>query len=245
MMHTTRLRSRPRAVVAVTAVAAAAAFAGALTLAGGAGSPARAQQQTPGAAAAQTAPALTGTWKIDPAHSNINFAIKHMGLSTVRGRFDEFSGTIVADAANPAKSSVEVTIRTDSIDTDVKMRDDHLKTADFLDTAKYPTITFKSTRVEKAASGGGFVAHGDLTMHGVTKQVSLPFTVAGPIADPQAGGARFGAETEVRLNRQDFGISNAMKLPNGALAIANEVDITIGLEAVPAKPEAASAAAQP
>jgi polyisoprenoid-binding protein YceI len=162
-----------------------------------------------------------------------------MGISTVRGRFDDVSGTIVADAANPAKSSVEVVIKTASIDTDVKMRDDHLRSPDFFDAAKYPEITFRSTRIEKTRNGG-FIARGNLTMHGVTRDVTLPFKVAGPIADPQAGG-RIGVETQVRLNRQDYGIKYGQVLGNGALAVANDVDVTISLEAVPAKTAAAAA----
>lgn len=214
----------------ITATAVAAASLGLIAFGGWTAGDARAQ--TPAAKAAAPVPS-TGTWTIDPAHSNVNFAIRHMGISTVRGRFDDVAGTIVADAANPEKSSVQVTIKTASIDTDIKMRDDHLKSPDFLDAAKYPEITFRSTRIEKRQNGG-FVAHGNLTMHGVTKPVALPFKVAGPIADPQAGG-RFGVETQVRLNRQDYGIKYGQVLGNGALAIANDVDVTISLEAVPAR----------
>ena len=97
----------------------------------------------------------------------------------------------------------------------------------------YPEITFRSTRIEKD-EGGGFVAHGNLTMHGVTREIALPFKVAGPINDPRAGG-RIGVETQVRLNRQDYGIKYHQVLDNGALAVANDVDVTISLEAVPAK----------
>jgi polyisoprenoid-binding protein YceI len=186
----------------------------------------------------QAAPQVpaTGTWNIDPAHTNVNFAIKHMGISTVRGRFDDVSGTLYADTMNPEKSTVQVTIKVASIDTDIKMRDDHLKSPDFFDAEKYPEITFRSTRVEKKR-GGSFVAHGNLTMHGVTREIALPFKVAGPVKDQQAG-VRVGAETQVRLNRQDFGIKYNQVLDNGALAVANDVDVTISLEVVPAKSEA-------
>ncbi|HVK06865.1 MAG TPA: YceI family protein [Armatimonadaceae bacterium] len=233
---------RQRTLIGTTT---AAALALGLGLASGWNAP-ELRAQTPAAtvrtaavAAAQASVPLTGTWNIDTAHTNVNFAIGHMGISTVRGRFDEVAGTIVADAANPEKSSVQVTIQTASIDTDVKMRDDHLRSPDFFDAAKYPQITFRSTRVEKAANGGGFVAHGDLTMHGVTKRVALPFKVAGPIKDSAAGG-RIGVETRLRLNRQDYGIKYHQALDNGALAVANDVDVTISLEAVPAKTATAS-----
>jgi polyisoprenoid-binding protein YceI len=201
-----------------------------LLLGNGSGFQTRAQTPAPGAQTA-TVP-LTGTWTIDLLHSNVNFAIKHLGISTVRGRFDDFAGTIVADAADPKKWSVDVTIQTASINTGIKMRDDHLRNADFFDVEKYPQITFKSTRVEKRR--GGFVARGTLTMHGVSKEITLPFTVAGPIKDPRTGG-RIGIETRVRLNRQDYGLKYHQVLDNGALALANDVDIEIGLEATPAK----------
>lgn len=185
---------------------------------------------------ADAAVPTTGTWTIDPAHTNVNFGIRHMGISTVRGRFDDVAGTIVADAENPEKSSVQVTIKTASINTGITARDNHLRTADFFDAEKYPEITFKSTRVEKRAYGD-FVARGDLTMHGVTRPIALVFTVNGPIKDARAGG-RFGAETRVRLNRQDYGIKYNQVLDNGALSVGNQVDVTISLEATPAKPAA-------
>lgn len=210
-----------------TLTTAAAMAAGILLLGGWTASETLAQAPAAG---------LTGTWAIDPVHSNVSFAIKHMGLALIRGRFDEFGGTIVADAANPEKSSVQVTIKTASIDTDVKMRDDHLRNADFLDAEKYPEITFKSSRIEKAQNG--FVAHGTLTMHGVSKEIALPFRVAGPVKHPQAG-TRMGVETRVRLNRQDYGIKYHQVLDNGVLALANDVSIAISLEAVAPKADAA------
>jgi polyisoprenoid-binding protein YceI len=175
---------------------------------------------------------LTGTWTVDPVHSNINFSIRHLGLSVIRGRFDEFTGTIVADAANPEKSSVQVSIKAASIDTDVPMRDQHLRTPDFFEVEKYPEITFKSTKVEKAKNG--FLARGMLTMHGASREVALPFRVEGPIKHPFAG-VRFGVETTARVNRQDYGLKYHEVLDNGALALANDVDITISLQATPAK----------
>lgn len=215
---------------AVTAVS----VAGLLTLGGWSASESRAQgSSTP----ASPAP-LAGKWAVDAAHTNVNFAIRHMGISTIRGRFNDVAGTIVADAAHPEKNSVEVTIQTASIDTGVKLRDDHVRSADFLDVEKYPTMTFRSKRVEKRKDG--FVAHGTLTLHGTAREVSLPFRVAGPVKD-QHTGSRFGVETKLRLNRQDYGLKYHQVLDNGALALANDVDITISLEAVPDKPAAAAA----
>ena len=207
------------------ALAAATAFG--LTLAGvwtSSQSPAHAQ-----AKAAQVP--LTGTWAVDPMHTNVNFAIRHFGLSQVRGRFDDVAGTIVADAAHPDKSSVQITIQTTSINTNVKMRDDDLRSDHYFDAAKYPQITFQSTKIERGRAGG-FVADGDLTIHGVTKTVALPFHVAGPIKDP-FGANRFGLETEVHLNRLDYGVGNGQLLPSGDMAIGNDVDVVISLEAIP------------
>ncbi len=208
----------------------AALTAGILLWGGWSASEMRAQAPAP-----RTAPAtmpLKGTWTIDPFHSNVSFAIKHMGLATIRGRFDEFAGTIVADSDHPEKASVQVTIKTASIDTDIPARDEHLRNPDFFDAAKYPEITFRSSRVEKTQNG--FVAHGTLVMHGVSREVSLPFRLGGPVKDPRAG-SRLGVETRVRLNRQDYGLKYHQVLDNGVLALANDVNVAISLEAVPAK----------
>jgi polyisoprenoid-binding protein YceI len=189
-----------------------------------------AHAHAPATVAAAPAP-LTGAWTIDPAHTNVNFAIGHLGISAVRGRFGDVSGMIVADSARPEKSSIAVTIKTASVDTGVAMRDNHLKTADFFDAEKHPEITFKSTRIEKTRRG--FVARGDLTMHGVTRAVSLPFRVNGPIVDGR-GQSHVGAETRLTLNRRDFGMNYGSLLSSGSLDVANDVDVTISLEAIPA-----------
>ena len=208
-------------------VLGAAAFG--LTLVGAwTGSRSGVQAQAPAAAIP-----LTGTWTIDPAHTNVNFGIRHFGISQVRGRFDDVAGTIVADAAHPEQSSVQVTIQSASINTNVKMRDDDLRSANYFDAAKYPQITFQSTKVEKAKDGG-FIADGNLTIHGVTKTVALPFHVSGPIKDP-FGGTRFGLETEVHLNRIDYGVGNGQTIANGDFAEGKDVDVVISVEAVPAK----------
>jgi polyisoprenoid-binding protein YceI len=176
---------------------------------------------------------LTGNWTIDPAHTNVNFGIRHFGISQVRGRFDDLAGTIVTDAAHPEKSSVSVTNQTTSVNTHVKMRGDDLRSANYFDVTKYPQITFQSTKIEKGKNGG-FIADGNLTMHGVTKTVALPFHISGPIKDP-FGGTRFGLETEVHLNRIDYGVGNGQTLANGDFAVGNDVDVIISVEAVLAK----------
>lgn len=178
-----------------------------------------------------TAPtaAESGEYGLDAAHAHIGFTVKHLVISTVHGNFKEFGGTITYDAKDVTKSSVEVTIKSASIDTDIPARDKHLRGAEFFDTDKYPEITFKSTSVKKA--GKGLVVNGDFTMHGVTKPVSIPFTLAGPIAGP-GGKARFGISGKLQINRQDYGVSWNKKLDNGGLAISDLVDITLDFEAV-------------
>ena len=186
--------------------------------------------QAPAPSALQT----TGTWTVDPMHTSVNFAIRHFGISLVRGRFNEFAGTILANAEHPDKSSVKFTIQAASIDTNVKMRDDDLRSANYFDVAKFPEITFESTAVKKGKRGE-FVAVGNLTIHGVTKEISLPFRPAGPIKDT-FGGTRAGLVTAIQLNRLDYGVGGVKLMDNGSLDIGKEVDIAISLEAVPAKP---------
>lgn len=213
-----KIRTIPFAVAAVIAVAGFGALS--------AFDPAVSHAQS--AKSARGSLPLSGTWTIDNAHTNANFGIRHFGISTVRGRFDEVKGSIVADERNPERTKIQVTIPAASISTGIKMRDDHLRSADFFDVEKYPTITFESTRVQK--KGSGYVAHGNLTMHGVTRAISMPFKVNGPIKDGEAG-ARIGTETKLRINRQDYGIKYGQVMDNGSLAIGNDVDITISLEA--------------
>jgi polyisoprenoid-binding protein YceI len=179
-----------------------------------------------------TSAPIAGSWSVDPAHTNVTFAIKHMGISLVRGRFDDIAGAIVADPDHLDKSSVQFTIQSTSIDTNVKMRDDDLRSATYFDVAKYPTITFQSTKIEKKKRD--YVAYGNLTIHGVTKPIALPFTVSGPIHDP-FGGVRFGILTNIHLSRLDYGVGAADKFSTGVLAIGDDVDVAISLEGVPAK----------
>ncbi len=188
-----------------------------------------------GAAKVAYAPIPAGDYKIDPAHSVIGFAIRHLEINWVEGRFKDFDGTIHYDDRDVTKSSVEFTAKVESVDTGVAPRDKHLRTADFFEVEKYPTLTFKSTRVER--KGKGYVLHGDLTIKGVTKQVRLPFDIAGAVKDPW-GNTRFGVSAETKINRRDFGINYGSAFAGGGLDVGNEVNITLRLEALKPEPKA-------
>lgn len=200
-----------------------------------------------GAVAAQTgarasnakvtyAPIPAGEYKIDPAHSTIGFAVRHYEINWVDGRFKDFEGTIRYDDKDVTKSSVEFTAKVTSIDTGVEARDKHLRTADFFEVEKYPTMTFKSTHVER--KGNAFLLHGDLTLKGVTKPVHLPFSVAGAVKDPR-GNTRFGVAAQTKVNRRDFGINFGGPMTGGGLSIGDEVNITLNLEVVQPAPKPA------
>ena len=146
-------------------------------------------------------------FKIDPNHSSVNFAVGHAGgISTVVGRFTQFEGKIVFDDKDVTKSSVNVTIKTASINTDVAARDNDLRSARFFDVEKFPEITFQSKSIEK--KGDGYVAHGTLTIHGVSKDVDLPFEMKGP-NDSGKGGKVLGVHASTTINRVDYGVGQA------------------------------------
>lgn len=169
------------------------------------------------------------TWKVDPAHSAAQFSVRHMGISTVRGAFTKVSGSVQYDPSDPTKTTIEATIEAASVDTRVEMRDEDLRSPNFFDAAKYPTLTFKSKRVEVAGAGKLKVT-GDLTIHGVTKEVALD--VDGPSAevkDPR-GRLHMGASASTKVNRQDFGVSGAGTM------VGNDVPIVIDLELVRSSP---------
>ena len=195
---------------------------------------ARAQEQ---AAKVSYAPIPGGEYKIDSAHSVIGFSIRHYGISWVRGRFKNFTGTIRYDEQNVTKSSVEFTAKIESIDTGVEARNAHLRTADFFDAAKYPEMSFKSTDVERGGQDQ-FVLHGDFTLKGVTKQISFPFTLTGAIKDAQ-GNIRFGVAAQTKINRRDYGITWGNVMANGGLDVGNEVTIDLQLEVVKPSPKPA------
>ena len=181
-------------------------------------------------------PIAAGDYKIDPAHSIIGFAVRHLEINWVEGRFKEFEGTVHYDDKDVTKSSVEFAAKVESIDTGVAPRDKHLRTADFFEVEKYPTLTFKSTSVERKGKDA-FVLHGDLTIKGVTKPVQLPFNLAGAVKDPW-GNTRFGVEAQTKINRRDFGVNYGNAFAGG-LDVGNEVTIDLRLEAVQPAPKAA------
>jgi polyisoprenoid-binding protein YceI len=196
------------------------------------GSAASAMADKDNAAKVAYAPIASGTYNFDPAHGVIGFSVRHLEIALVEGRFKDFKGTVNFDDKDITKSTVEFSAKIDSVDTGVAPRDAHLKTADFFDAAKYPEMTFKSTKVEK--KGKNLVLYGDLTIKGVTKPVALPFTIAGAVSDPW-GGTRFGIEASTKINRRDFGINFGNALANGGIDVGNEVAIKLHLEAVRAE----------
>lgn len=183
------------------------------------------------------APVPGGDYNIDPAHSIIGFSIRHLEIAWVEGRFKDFKGTVRFDESDVTKSTVEFSAKIESIDTGVEPRDKHLRTADFFDAAKYPEMTFKSTRVERKG-GDKYVLHGDFTLKGVTKPVALPFTVTGAIKDPW-GNTRFGVSAQTKIDRRDYGITWGKALENGGFDVGNEVTIDLQLEAVKPAPKPA------
>lgn len=175
-------------------------------------------------------------YKIDPVHSRVGFAVKHMVINTVHGRFTDFNGTILFDDKDPSKSSVAVAIKTASINTDNSGRDNDLRSANFLEVEKYPEITFKSKSVEK--KGNSYVAHGTLTIKAVSKDVDLAFTLGGPLDTGR--GKLLGAEAGLTINRQDYGVTWNRTLAGGELVVANDVAIEINVEARQAAPAPAA-----
>ncbi len=169
------------------------------------------------------------TFSIDKAHSEAVFQVRHL-VTKVRGRFTDFEGTIAMSPDDPAQSSVDVAIKAASIDTSQPDRDTHLRSADFFDVERFPMLTFKSTRVEKAG-GDSYAVTGDLTIHGVTKSVVLPTTFLGMAKDPW-GNERAGFEAEVTINRKDFGLNWNAALETGGFLVGDEVKISLSVQAI-------------
>jgi len=167
------------------------------------------------------------TWRIDQSHSDISFRIRHL-VSRVRGTFNDWSGTIVADPRNLAGGSVQVEIKTASIDTNNERRDTHLRSGDFFDAEKHPTITFRSTRVQ--TRGRRLTVNGNLTMNGITR----PVVLTGEAAEPAgaAGKRRIGFEATTTINRKDFNVTWNRAAEGGGVVLGDEVEITINIEAV-------------
>ena len=174
-------------------------------------------------------PALTqSTWNIDPAHSAAQFRVKHLMISNVRGEFGKMSGKVTFDGKNYATIKAEAVIDVASINTREKKRDDHLRSPDFFDAEAFPNITFKSKRVEKI-NGNKFNLVGDLTMRGVTREITLDVE-ATPVVKGMGGESRIGAQATTTLNRQDYGIKWNRALDTGGVVVGDEVQITLDLE---------------
>ncbi|MGD9563210.1 MAG: YceI family protein [Pyrinomonadaceae bacterium] len=178
----------------------------------------------------------SGTYNFDKAHSFIGFKVRHNGLIEVPGFFRDFTGTVMYDAKDVAKSSVTFTAKMTSVDTGVGGRDNHLRSADFFDVEKHPEMTFSSTKVAK--NGKGWLVTGDLTMKGVTKPVSIPFNITGFLPGNQRNGPRMGITGETTVNRRDFGVNYGT-----AATLGDDVKVVLQIEAVQPKAPAGTTTA--
>lgn len=166
---------------------------------------------------------------IDPVHSSIGFSVRHLVLSNVRGRFTRFSGSISYNRLDAVRSSVNVAIDVASLNTESSDRDNDLRSANFFDARTFPQIIFRSKRIEQLCDG--YICVGDLTLHGVTREIAVPFQITGRQKDP-SGKERIGFEGEVKLDRREFGLTYNARLDNGGLVVGNEVKIELSIEAV-------------
>jgi polyisoprenoid-binding protein YceI len=174
--------------------------------------------------------ALTGTYTIDPSHTQVGFVARHAMVTKVRGAFNDFAGTAVFDAADPAATTVEVTIQAASIDTRNAQRDDHLRSNDFLAMAEHPELTFVSTGFRQTGEDS-FDLTGDLTVRGVTNSITVPFTYQGTATDP-FGNLRVGFEGSVTINRKDYGVSWNAALETGGFLVSDKVVLEFDVSAI-------------
>jgi polyisoprenoid-binding protein YceI len=172
---------------------------------------------------------MASSWDIDVTHSAVHFQVRHMVISKVSGRFAKWSGAVQLDEQDPTRSAVEVKVDAASIDTQVADRDNHLRSPDFLDVTRFPELTYRSRKIEKASDGYKVV--GDLTMHGVTREVVLQADFAGTGKDPW-GNQRAGFSARTSVDRRDFGLKWNAALEAGGVLVGEKVDISIELEAV-------------
>jgi len=180
------------------------------------------------------------TWNLDPAHSQIEFAVRHMMVTTVRGQFHKFAVAVDFDEANPERSTVEAHIDASSIETGVEARDAHLRSPDFLDTATYPELAFRSTHIERGDDG--YKIDGDLTMHGETRQVTLDAEIGGVVPNMQ-GGRRAGFSASTKISRKAWGLTWNGALETGGVLVGDDVKITMELAVLQAEAAAPKAAA--
>jgi polyisoprenoid-binding protein YceI len=170
------------------------------------------------------------TFNIDPAHCVIGFSVSHLGISNVNGQFKETAGSFSYDASAAAPvSDLKVIVKAASVDTAMKDRDDHIRSADFFDVEKFPEVIFQGTKIE--SKDGALLLSGTLTMHGVTKEIQVPLSISGPVTDPW-GNTRIGLSSQFKVNRKDYGIIWNKVLDNGGLLVGEEVSVTISLEAI-------------
>jgi polyisoprenoid-binding protein YceI len=174
----------------------------------------------------------TTTYSLDKAHSEVTFQVRHL-LTKVRGHFSDFTGTIEYEEATPERSSVNVEVRAASIETSDRDRDAHLRSADFFDVERIPTLTFRSTGIQRKAEDR-FAVTGDLTIHGVTRRVSFDASFLGKAKDPW-GNERIAFEAEATINRKDYGLTWNAALETGGFLVGDEVRITVSVQAVPAR----------
>ena len=177
-------------------------------------------------------PSTRTTWNIDPAHTTVEFAVKHLMITTVKGRFGDVRGTLTTDAENPAASSVKVEIATASIDTRNEQRDTHLRSADFFDVETHPALTFTGKRVEGDVDGE-FRLVGDLTIRGVTREIALDVENEGTARDPW-GGERSAFSAKGKFSRADFGLTWNQALEAGGVMVSDEVKVSIDAQFVKA-----------
>jgi polyisoprenoid-binding protein YceI len=175
----------------------------------------------------------TTTWTVDPVHSHVEFAVKHLMISTVRGRFGDIKGTVTYNEADPSKSKVDIEIGTSSIDTRTEQRDAHLRSADFFDVEKYPSMKFVSKRIEGDINGE-FTIIGDLTIRDKTREVPLEAEFHGKTRDPW-GGDRMGFEAKGKINRKEFGLTWNQALEAGGWVVGDDIKLTIEVELVKQK----------
>jgi len=175
-----------------------------------------------------SAPAALTTWNIDATHSQVEFAVKHLMISTVRGRFTGVSGALQLDETDWTKSTVEATVNTATIETGTEQRDAHLRSADFFDVEHFPALTFTSKRIE-GKSPDRFQLIGDLTIHGVTREVTLDAAEEGRGGDPW-GGERIAFSAKTTIDRRDFGLTWNQALETGGVLVSNEVKISLEIQ---------------
>ncbi len=178
---------------------------------------------------------VAGTWTIDKVHSTVGFTVRHLMVSKVRGRFTDFDADVVT-AENPLESRFSATVNLSSIDTDNPDRDAHVRSADFFEVEKYPTMTYESTGIHE--EGDHFVVDGDLTLHGVTRSVPLHLEVNGFQAKTPFGDSRAGFSATTEIDRRDFGIVFNMPLDGGGVVLSDRIQVSIEIEAILQQPSA-------